>query len=147
MAVQPLTSSHQKRRRGSPLASLGASVLLSAALLVSQAAYSPAPAAAQGRPSPTPTPTLTSMDAGLTVTPSWENAPWEPKVQTILNVTAQVSLACCLLAFLVGGAAMGVGRIVGSYQSGTRGLQFVLGGAGGALIIASAPSIVSWLIS
>ena len=145
MAVQHLAPSHQKRRQRSPLVSFGASVLLSAALLVSQAAYSPAPAAAQNRPSPTPT--LTSMDAELTVTPSWENAPWKPKVQTILNVTAQVSLACCLLAFLVGGAAMGVGRIVGSYQSGTRGLQFVLGGAGGALIIASAPSIVSWLIS
>ena len=79
--------------------------------------------------------------------PSWEGAPWAPKVQTILNVTAKAGLACCLLAFLVGGAAMGVGRIVGSYQSGSRGLQFVLGGAGGALIIASASQIVSWLIS
>lgn len=116
-------------------------MVLSAAVFAAQIVYSPVRAAAQVQP------TAPAIDSGLTVTPSWENAPWEPKVQTILNVTAQVSLACCVLAFLVGGAAMGVGRIVGSYQSGTRGLQFVLGGAGGALIIASASSIVSWLIS
>jgi hypothetical protein len=117
-------------------------VLLSTALFIAQLACTPARAMAQGQPSPTST-----AGSELTVEPSWENAPWQPKVQTILNVTAQVSLACCLLAFLIGGAAMGVGRIVGSYQSGTRGLQFVLGGAGGALIIASAAPIISWLIS
>jgi hypothetical protein len=120
------------------VAGIGATTLL---WLYAQVTASVAWAAGQA-PSPTP-----AASGGLTVTPSWENAPWEPKVQTILNVTAQVSLACCVLAFLVGGAAMGVGRVVGSYQSGTRGLQFVLGGAGGALVIASAASIVSWLIS
>jgi hypothetical protein len=85
--------------------------------------------------------------AGLTVTPSWENAPWEPKVQTILNVTAQVAISCCVLGFLIGGATMAVGRVVGSYQAGTRGLTIVLGAGGGALIIASAASVVAWLIS
>lgn len=81
------------------------------------------------------------------VRPGWENAPWEGKAQTILNVTAQIGLACCVLSLLLGGAAMGVGRIIGSYQAGNRGLQLILGGGGGALVIASAASIVSWLIT
>lgn len=93
-----------------------------------------------------PTPSLGVTNPSLSVNPSWEGAPWEPKVHTILNVTAQAALACCVLALLIGGAAMAVGRVVGSYQSGTRGLQFVLGGAGGALVIASASAIVSWLV-
>jgi len=83
----------------------------------------------------------------VTVKPSWENAPWKDKVQTILNVTAQIGVACCVLALLLGGAAMGVGKIAGSYQAGNRGLQLILGGGGGALIIASAASIVSWLVA
>jgi hypothetical protein len=82
----------------------------------------------------------------VTVDPSWEGAPWVPQVEKILNVTAQLGLACCVLSLLLGGAAMGVGRLVGSYQAGHRGLQLILGGGGGALIIASAASIVRWLI-
>ena len=95
---------------------------------------------------PQPSPTGGQV-AGLTVHPSWENAPWQPKVQTILNVTDQVAIACCVLGFLIGGAAMAIGRVTGAYQAGTRGLSFVLGAGAGALIIASAPAVVAWLIS
>lgn len=127
------------RRRRSRLSSVG----LGLSLFAIQMIFVSGRAVAHVQPEPS----FGATDPSLAVNPSWENAPWEPKVQTILNVTAQAALACCVLAFLVGGAAMGVGRIIGSYQAGTRGLQFVLGGAGGALVIASASSVVSWLIS
>jgi hypothetical protein len=94
-------------------------------------------------------PVLTSPAAvaqEVTVDPSWENAPWVPQVQKILNVTAQMGLACCVLSLLVGGAAMGLGKVAGSYQAGHRGLQLILGGGGGSLVIVSAASIISWLI-
>lgn len=83
----------------------------------------------------------------IEVVPSWEEAPWQSKVQTILNVTAQIGLSCCVFSLLAGGAAMGIGKVVGSYQAGHRGLQLILGGGGGALVIASTASIVSWLIA
>jgi hypothetical protein len=83
----------------------------------------------------------------IEVQPSWEQAPWQGKVQTILNVTAQIGLSCCVFSLLAGGAAMGVGKVIGSYQAGHRGLQLILGGGGGALVIASTASIVSWLIA
>jgi hypothetical protein len=87
------------------------------------------------------------MDSGFTVSPSWEGAPWADKVQTIINVTAKGAIACCVVAFLVGAASMGVGRVVGSYQAGTRGLHWLMGGAGGLLVIGSTASIVSWFLS
>jgi hypothetical protein len=136
-------SPSERRPRGRR-ARVTSSVVLSVVLFVIQWVCSPGWAAAQGQ---RPTPSLGVSNPSLEIHPSWENAPWEPKVHTILNVTAQASLVCCLLAIVIGGGAMGVGRILGSYQSGTRGLQFVLGGAGGALVIVSAPALVSWLIS
>jgi hypothetical protein len=82
----------------------------------------------------------------VTVEPSWEGAPWVPQVQKILNVTAQMGLACCVFSLLIGGAALGLGRVVGSYQAGQRGLQLILGGGGGSLVVVSAASIISWLV-
>ena len=99
------------------------------------------PVTAWAEPGTSPTP-----GAPITVNPSWENAPWQPKAQTVLNVTAQAALACCVLSLLVGGAAMGIGKIAGSYQAGDRGLRLVLGGGAGALVVASAAQAVSWLI-
>ncbi len=101
------------------------------------------PAAGWAAPEPSPG----SGPAPITVNPSWENAPWQDKVQTILNVTAQAALACCVLSLLLGGAAMGVGRITGSYQAGNRGVQLLIGGGGGALVVATAASVVRWLVS
>jgi len=80
------------------------------------------------------------------VEPSWEGAPWVPQVQKILNVTAQMALACCVFSLLIGGAALGLGRVMGSYQAGHRGLQLILGGGGGSLVVVSAASIISWLV-
>ncbi|HYT09423.1 MAG TPA: hypothetical protein VEL73_02055 [Mycobacteriales bacterium] len=67
-------------------------------------------------------------------------------MQTLLNVTAQVALVCCLAALLLGAAALGLGRVTGSYQGGGSGVQMILRGAVGALIVASAASFISWLI-
>jgi hypothetical protein len=110
--------------------------LVTAALTVVMCAMGQAMAVAASTPAPSP----------VTVTPSWENAPWQPKVQVILNVTAQVGIACCLFAFLAGGAAMAIGRVTGSYQAGNRGLVWLLGGGGGALVIASAAPALNWLL-
>jgi hypothetical protein len=102
-----------------------------------------APGPAWAEPSPTPSPPAEP----ITVDPSWEGAPWQPKVQTILNVTAEVALACCVGSLLVGAAALGIGRATGSYQAGNRGVQLLIGGGAGALVVASAASVVGWLVS
>ena len=52
----------------------------------------------------------------------------------------------CVAAFLIGAAALGLGRATGSYQGGSSGLQMILRGGAGALVVASAASFVSWLI-
>lgn len=83
----------------------------------------------------------------VTVEPSWRGAPWQGKVQLILDVTAQIALACCVLSLLLGGAALGVARMIGSYQAGHRGVQLILGGGGGALVVATAASVVGWLVA
>ena len=101
------------------------------------------PALAWAEPSPSPMPGSDS----ITVHPSWENAPWQAKVQTVLNVTAQAALACCVLSLLVGGAALGIGRITGSYQAGNRGVALLVGGGAGALVVATAAEAVRWLVS
>jgi hypothetical protein len=99
----------------------------------------PARASAAGStPSPEPSP--------VTVTPSWEGAPWQPKVQTLLNVTAQTAIVCCLFAVLAGAAVMGISRMTGSYQGGSRGLVWVIGGLGGALIVLFAAPALNWLL-
>jgi hypothetical protein len=90
-------------------------------------------------------PSMPAWADDVQVTPNWEGAPWVGKVQLLLNVTAQAALACCVLALLVGGASLAVGRILGANQAGSRGLQLILGGVGGALVIISAASIVAWL--
>jgi hypothetical protein len=99
------------------------------------------PAVAWAEPNPSP-----GADE-ITVRPSWENAPWQAKVQTVLNVTAQAALACCVLSLLVGGAALGIGRITGSYQAGNRGVALMVGGGAGALVVATAAEAVRWLVS
>jgi hypothetical protein len=82
----------------------------------------------------------------IEVNPSWEAAPWRATVERLLNVGAQTAFACCAFSLLAGGAAMGLGKMFGSYQAGHRGLQLMVGGGGGALVVASTASILSWLI-
>jgi hypothetical protein len=83
----------------------------------------------------------------IDVRPSWNNIPGKSKILTLLDVTSQLGLACCVAAIVVGGAALGLGRLTGSLQSGSRGSGLVLGGGGGALLIIFAPRIVEWLIA
>jgi len=116
-------------------------VVSTVALLLVGMAFVLLPAAAWAAPGTSPAP-----GAPITVDPSWENAPWQPKVQTVLNVTAEAALACCVLSLLVGGAALGIGKVTGSYQAGDRGLRLILGGGAGALVVASAAQAVSWLV-
>lgn len=94
---------------------------------------------------PLPAHAATRSDA-IKLTPGWEGAPWVAKIQQLLNVSAQGALVCCLLAFVLGGGALALGRVLGSNRAGNLGLQFLLGGAAGAVVIISAPSLLSWLI-
>jgi hypothetical protein len=80
------------------------------------------------------------------VTPSWDGAPGTEKVQRILNVTAQAGIVCCVLSVIVGGAAIGIGRLLGSGPAGVRGALMIFGGGGGSLVISFAAKIVVWLI-
>lgn len=80
------------------------------------------------------------------VTPTWDNAPGTDKIQRILNVTAQAGLTCCVLSVLLGGMALGIGRLVGSTQTGFRAGQLIMGGGGGSLIIVFAAKLVNWMI-
>jgi hypothetical protein len=82
----------------------------------------------------------------IEVRPSWGNVPGKDKILNLLGVTSEVGLACCIAAIVVGGAAMGLGRLSGSVQSGSRGSGMVLGGGGGAILIILAPKLVQWLI-
>ncbi len=81
------------------------------------------------------------------VHPNWEDMPEVDTIQRILNVTAQGSLVCCMLAVLIGGGVLGLGRLTGSMGSGSRAAGYIFGGGGGALIIAVSAKMVAWLIA
>ena len=106
-----------------------------------------APAAAAPVPAAAAEPGATPSNAPITVDPSWEGAPWQPKVQTILNVTAKLALACCVFSVLLGAGSLGLSRVFGYQQGGAAGMSLVVRGGGGAIIVASAASLVSWLVS
>ncbi|ONH60411.1 hypothetical protein CcI49_11750 [Frankia sp. CcI49] len=87
------------------------------------------------RPSPVP----------IEVTPDWRDLPGRSKIEDLLDVGAQLGLVCCVGAVIVGGGALGIGRVTGSAPSGIRGWGMVLGGSGGALLITYAPDLIAWI--
>lgn len=87
-----------------------------------------------------------SLADGVTVNPSWGGAPGTDKIQRILNATAQAGLTCCVASIVIGGAALGIGKLMGSTQMGVRAGQLIFGGGGGALVITLATKIVTWLL-
>lgn len=91
-------------------------------------------------------PSPAAPGGNFSVTPTWDNAPGTDKIQRILNVTAQAGLTCCVLSVLLGGMALGIGRLVGSTQTGFRAGQLIMGGGGGSLIIVFAAKLVNWMI-
>lgn len=88
-----------------------------------------------------------SKTQDLKVNPAWGDAPGEAKIQMLIDFAAKAALYCSLFAILAGAAAIAVGKLFGSTQSGNRGAQFVLGGGAAALLVKFAPSIINWLIA
>ena len=127
-------------------AGLGAVVLL----LVVCAPAAPALAVASTPPALTPPAAAATSGTdggvpGLEVRPGWDDAPGQAKIISLLNVTAQVGLACCIASVAIGGAALGIGRATGGGPVSGRGLGMVLGGGGGAVLIKLAPALIGWL--
>ncbi|WP_232295592.1 hypothetical protein [Parafrankia sp. EUN1f] len=100
-----------------------------------QQAETSAPPTESPRPSPVP----------IEVTPDWRDLPGRSKIEDLLDVAAQLGLVCCVGAVIVGGGALGIGRVTGSAPSGIRGWGMVLGGGGGALMITYAPDLIAWM--
>lgn len=65
------------------------------------------------------------------------------KVQNMLNWGGQIALWACLASILAGGGAWGLSKHFGSYGGAHKGMQLVLGGAIGAVVVASAGPIVN----
>ena len=95
---------------------------------------------------PTPTPTETSrIPQPIEVTPDWHDLPAKDRIMSLLDTLSQLALVCCVAVAIIGGAALGIGKVTGSAPSGIRGTAMLLGGGGGAIIIVYAPDLISWL--
>ncbi|HVF74826.1 MAG TPA: hypothetical protein VM938_07240 [Acidimicrobiales bacterium] len=89
----------------------------------------------------------------MTAAPTWaDDVKVEPtatglafgdKIQRWLNWGGQFALWACLASIIAGGGAWGLSKHFGSYGGANKGMQLVLGGAIGALVVASAGPIVN----
>jgi hypothetical protein len=79
----------------------------------------------------------------VTVSPTANGLTFGAQVQNVLNWTAQGALWACLASILIGAGAWGLSKHFGNYGGAHKGLQLVIGGAIGALVVATAPAIVN----
>jgi hypothetical protein len=79
----------------------------------------------------------------VTVSPTANGLTFGAKIQNLLNWTAQGALWACLASILIGAGAWGLSKQLGSYGGAHKGMQLVIGGAIGALVVATAPAIVN----
>jgi hypothetical protein len=77
------------------------------------------------------------------VTPTSTGLDFAAKVQSLLDWGAQIALWACLASILAGAGAWGLSKHFGNYGGAHKGMQLVIGGAIGALIVASAGPIVN----
>jgi hypothetical protein len=77
------------------------------------------------------------------VDPTAEGLSFGDKIQKMLNWGGQIALWACLASILAGAGAWGLSKHFGNYGGAHKGLQLVLGGAIGALVVASAAPIVN----
>ncbi len=66
-----------------------------------------------------------------------------PKIQNLLNMTAQGGLWASLGSVLLGGGMWGLSKHFSNYGGAHKGMQLVIGGGVGGLVIASAATIVN----
>jgi hypothetical protein len=79
----------------------------------------------------------------VTVTPTANGLTFGTKIQNLLNWTAQGALWASLASILIGAGVWGLSKHFGNYGGANKGLQLVIGGAIGALVVATAPAIVN----
>jgi hypothetical protein len=79
----------------------------------------------------------------VTVTPTANGLAFGTKIQNLLNWTAQGALWASLASILLGAGMWGLSKHSGNYGGANKGLQLVVGGAIGALVVATAPAIVN----
>jgi len=79
----------------------------------------------------------------VTVTPTANGLTFGPTIQNLLNWTAQGALWASLASILIGAGVWGLSKHFGNYGGAHKGLQLVIGGAVGALVVATAPAIVN----
>ncbi|MBW3643311.1 MAG: hypothetical protein KY447_10395 [Actinobacteria bacterium] len=79
----------------------------------------------------------------VTVDPTAEGLSFGYKIQKMLNWGGQIALWASLGSILAGAGAWGLSKHFGSYGGAHKGMQLVLGGAIGALVVASAGPIVN----
>jgi hypothetical protein len=77
------------------------------------------------------------------VNPTGNGLTFGPKIQKMLDWGAQIALWACLASILAGAGAWGLSKHFGNYGGAHKGMQLVVGGAIGALVVASAGSIVN----
>ena len=79
----------------------------------------------------------------VTVSPTANGLAFGTKIQNLLNWTAQGALWASLASILLGAGTWGLSKHSGNYGGANKGLQLVVGGAIGALVVATAPAIVN----
>lgn len=80
----------------------------------------------------------------VTVTPSGAGmGTLGTKIQNLLNMTGQVALWASLGSVLVGAAVWGLSKHFGNYGGAHKGMQLVIGGGVGGLLVAGAATIVN----
>jgi hypothetical protein len=88
--------------------------------------------------------TIPAFADPVTVTPSSSGmGNLGPKIQNLLNMTAQGSLWASLGAVILGGGMWGLSKHFGNYGGAHKGMQLVIGGGVGGLVVASAATIVN----
>jgi hypothetical protein len=87
-------------------------------------------------------PTAAWADA-VTVSPTANGLTFGAQIQHLLNWTAQGALWASLASILIGAGIWGLSKHLGNYGGANKGLQLVIGGAIGALVVATAPAIVN----
>jgi hypothetical protein len=79
----------------------------------------------------------------VNVNPTASGLTFGAKIQKMLDWGGQIALWACLASILAGAGAWGLSKHFGSYGGANKGMQLVIGGAVGALVVASAPLIVN----
>ncbi|MCK9895031.1 hypothetical protein [Frankia sp. AgB32] len=81
----------------------------------------------------------------IDVTPDWHDMPAKDRIMDLLDTLSRIAEVCCVAVAIIGGAALGVGRVSGSAPQANRGMGMLLGGGAGAIVIVYAPDLIAWL--